>query len=267
LVAAPPAYQTYELDAINALSPHAISLARSGDQAMIDAILRIARTSNTYVYRSGSTIWEPISTTTLISPYVRSYPWDQNTISEWAAAVSAVPYSEEVGMAVVDMLLRLALRNTIRRYIPIDVWAWLKKRLSLPPECQGRDEGTKGSVVYHIRQLGDFDILKSYFLLVWSEWNRLEGFNEMRAILEQDVYGIGMHLYREELIKRLDHILGELDRGLEYIGQHQPMGWEPDIEWRKEQYRSLREALLEVERTMVDDLAGMSRTDRVQLKH
>jgi hypothetical protein len=235
---------------------------------MIDAILRIARVSNTYFLRS-SRIWGQTPVITLISPYTYSYPWDQNTISEWAVVVSAVPYSEEVGVSVVDMLLRLARRDTIRKYIPIDVWAWLKKRLSLPPECQGRDRGTGGGIVRHIRRLRDLDILKSYFLLVWSEWNFLEdsGFDEMQASIVEDLGGIGMQHHRTDLIKRLDQVLGELDRGWEYLNQAQWWITEDDVHKREEQYRRLREVLLEVDRGAMRILVGMCKVDWFHFQH
>jgi hypothetical protein len=257
---------TYGFNTIEALSPHAISLARSGNQAMIDAILHIARTSSTYFF---STILEATPITTLISPYACSYPWDQNTISEWAAVVSAVPYSEEVGVTVVDMLLRLAWTDTILEYIPIDVWAWLKKPSSLPPVCLGRDWGTKRGVVRHIRRLRDLDILKSYFLLVWSEWNHIEesGLDEMQASIVEDLGGIGMQHHRTDLIKRLDQVLGELDRGLEYLQQVQRRIGEGDVHERKEQYRRLREVLLEVDRGAMRILAGMSNVDQFHFQH
>jgi hypothetical protein len=260
--------QLYKFNNIAALSPHAISLARSGDQTMIDTILRIARVSNTYAFMD-STIREPTPTTTLISPYTRSYPWDQNTISEWAAVVSAVPYSEEVGVTVVDMLLRLAKRDTVRECIPIDVWVWLKKPSSLPPRCQGRDEGTEGDIVRHIRRLRDLDILKSYFLLVWSEWGllRKSGFDETQASIVEDLAGIEMQHHRTDLIKRLDQVLGELDRGLEHLKKVRSRITEDHVHKMKGQYRRLREALWEVDRGAMRILAGTCKVDRFQFQH
>jgi hypothetical protein len=258
-----------KLNAIHALFLHAISLARSGDQAMVDAILHIVRVSTLFKFSWQGSFWEPTPATTLISPYIRSYPWDQHTISEWVAAVSAVPYSEEVCVSVVDMLLQLARRNTIREYIPIGIWAWLKKRSSLPPVCSGRYLGTDGGDVRHIRRLGDLDILKSYFLLVWSEWKCHEesDFDEMQASIVEDLAGIRMQHHRTDLIKRLDQILGELDRGLEHLKQVRPRTKENHVHERKEQYRRLREVLLKVDRGAMRILAGMSKVGRFQFQH
>jgi hypothetical protein len=254
----PILFPTSGFDTVYALFPHAISLARSGDQAMVDAILRIVRAPTLFISKWQRRFGRPTPMTTLISPYTPWYPRDQNTISEWAAAVSAVPYSEEVGVSVVDMLLRLARRDTIRKYIPIDVWAWLKNPSSLPPVCPGRDVGSGGGVVRHIRRLGDLDILKSYFLLVWSEWNLLEvsGFDEMIASIVEDLAGIEVQHHRTNLIERLDQVLGELDRGLEGRQIQQGITVDDFLEGKKK-YRRLREVLLEVDRGAMRILTGM----------
>ena len=74
-----------------------------------------------------------------MSPYL---PWtdafyDQNAVHRWAAAALAVPYTEEVGQSVVDVLLQIASNSSLRLHIPRDVWALLKKRVSLPPVWGG----------------------------------------------------------------------------------------------------------------------------------
>ena len=59
-----------------------------------------------------------------------------------------------------------------------------------------------------------------------------------------------MWCHREDLIERLDHVLGQLDRGLEYFKQHKPR-FDDDggtIEHRKELYGRLREELLEMDK-------------------
>jgi hypothetical protein len=97
----------------------------------------------------------------------------RDTVTRWGAAALAVPYTEEVGQSVVDALLQIASVDLLRPYIPIELWAWLKKGPTLPPACQGRSFGTAPEVVRLICQLGDTETLKAYFLLVWSEWDRL----------------------------------------------------------------------------------------------
>ena len=109
----------------------------------------------------------------LVLPYIR---WGRLTAREdlirrWAAAASAVPCTEEVAQSVVDTLLQIASQEELIPHIPADAWLWLAKRPSLPPICRGRDVGTRGHVVRAVRALKDIEAIKSYFLLVWSEWS------------------------------------------------------------------------------------------------
>jgi hypothetical protein len=62
---------------------------------------------------------------------------------------------------------------------------------SLPPECSGRSRGSSADVVRQIRGLGDIEILKSYLLLVWSEWDHVGdeqsgGLAEMQISIRED---------------------------------------------------------------------------------
>lgn len=95
--------------------------------------------------------------------------------------------------------------------------------------------GTAEHTVYHIQALGNINILKSYLLLVWSEWSSLwcSGFHVMYTSIRQDFSGIGMQCHRRDLIKRLDHVLGQLDLGLEYLRQHKPSLRERDFQCAK----------------------------------
>ena len=264
--------------AMNVLLPHAVSLEESGDHKMLDAITRVARTSNprgfTWRYIEPSMailLNKPTApsldrATTLLSPYVPWEYWDKNTIAMWVGAVSAVPYSEEVDWSVVDTLLQIATMGYLRPYIPTDIWAWLKKPSTLPPVCKGRYRGTEQDLVRHVRGLGDLGILKSYFLLVWSEWDALRnsGFAEMQVSIVEDLCGIGMQHHREELIKRLDRILGEMDRGLEHLKQRKPWIEAEAVQQGKKQYRTLREVLLQVDREAMKTLAGMFQIHQIQ---
>ena len=253
--------------AITALIPHAISLDKSGDKGMIDAIFDIpwslhAGYIDSYAFALLSKPTPPSlnRAIVLLSPYLPQYYWDERTIARWAAAASALPYSEKVGWSVVGMLLQLASSETLWPFIPADIWEWLKRQPSLPPECAGRGTGTREDTVRYVRGLGDLDTLRSYFLLVWSEWNALDdfGFIEMQASIVEDLGGIGMHHHRVELITRLDHILGELDRGWCHLSQYGPAVWADDVQGMR--YGSLKQVLLEVERKAMEILAGMSLT-------
>ena len=224
--------------AISALFPYAISLEQSGYSRMTDVILSAARVSY-----FGKFMWHRVQpyvtalfdkeippslnrVVVLASPYVA---WDdvldgKQAVIRWAAAISAVPYTEEVGQSVVDALLQIAALDSLRPHIPMESWVFLKKVSSLPPVCRGRTGVNQARVVHHIRGLGDIEILKSYFLLVWSEWKFLQEFaiRAMVTSIREDFGGVGMQHHREDLIGRLDDILQELDRGPEYLKQHRP---------------------------------------------
>jgi hypothetical protein len=95
-------------------------------------------------------------------------------VAGWAVAASAVPYTEEAGQSVVDILLHIASVDSLRPHIPTGIWTWLNKRPSLPPKCVGRSRGSSGDVVRQVRALRDTEILKSYLLLVLSEWDCID---------------------------------------------------------------------------------------------
>lgn len=102
---------------------------------MIDAILPIVSAS-----KLGTFVWhrinpylttlfdEPSSPSldqavTLMSPYV---PWDDKfhdeyTVARWAAAASALPYTEEIGSSVVNALLQIASVDSLRPHIPTEL--------------------------------------------------------------------------------------------------------------------------------------------------
>ena len=246
--------------AISTLLPHAIVLEQCGQRWMIDAIFRTARAS-----RSASFLWRQIipyisrlfetQTPTslnrviaLTSPYV---PWDgalNHTIAvaRWVAAVLAIPYTEEVGQSVVDALFQISHVDLLQPHIPIEVWAWMKRQPSLPPVHYGEPRGGYIGTVCYVRELGDADILKSYLFIVWTDqWNpSRSSIGEMVKSLREDLGGIEMSHHRKDLIERLDHILGQLDRRLE---QDTPWSLRGDLEDAKKKYTRFKEVLLEVD--------------------
>ena len=60
--------------------------------------------------------------------------------------------------------------------------------------------------------------------------------------------------HREDLIRRLDHVLKRLGRGSEYLKRHKPWIDEYHILTGKGEYGRLREVLLEVEREAMNTL-------------
>jgi len=86
--------------------------------------------------------------------------------------------------------------------------------------CHGQYQGALPVVIQQVKAFRDIEILKSYLLLVWSEWDciQLGGFDKMCTLIREDFSGIGMQHHREDLIEQLDHILGQLGQG--YLRQH-----------------------------------------------
>ena len=255
--------------AINTIIIFAISLERDGQQEMLDLAVRALR----WALRWERVLWRKASQHTdklfeesslpsmnrviaLISPYRywSSFGEGEKQVDRWATAILAVPYTEEAGRSVVDTTLQIASEDSLRPRIPIDVWALFKELPSLPPTCTGRSLGTKPDVIRHVRGLGEPEILKSYFLLVWSEWEHLSAdrLDVMEVSIREDFGGTEMGQHREDLEQRLNFVLGELDRGLGYFKQ-QTMAFdsEDDIREAKEGYAKLKDVLLDAGRERV----------------
>jgi len=188
-----------------------------------------------------------------VSPYLPWVEWRhrRDLIRAWIATASVVPKDEQVAPSIVETLLRIAFLDPASLQSNNgDIWSWLTLRPSLPPICKGRYLGSDLDVVRTVRNLKDMEILKSYLVLVWSEWDPLwHGFPMMCDSLRDDFGGTELYFHRADLMKRLDHVLGQLGRGLEYLQQHRPELDEDDVQKRKDQYGKLREILLEVDRS------------------
>ena len=243
---------------VSTLLPYAIWRERGEEPEMLDVFLDAARASG----MSGF-VWHRVEYFTrtllhgatpraivLVSPRI---PWHWLTIGEgsiqlWVAAASAADYTEGVAQCVVDTLLRIASEDELLPQLTVNVWSWLTRRPSLPPVCLGRFSGSHLHVVKAVRGLEDIEILKSYMLIAWSEWNALweEGFDEICVSLREDFCRVGMGHHRVDLVQRLDHILGQLDQGLESLKRHNPNLRQRRFQKMKDQYRKLKEILLEI---------------------
>ena len=254
--------------ATSALFPYALLLEQGGHQGMVNAILSAARASHfgRFMWNRTNPYIIPLfdkqsppsldRVVALASPHVA---WNAmldgtNAVVGWAAAASAVPYTEEVGQSVVDALLQIVSVTSLRLHIPIDLWTWLKRRPLLPPVSRGRRFAREAEVIHYVRGLGDIEILKSFFLLMFSEWSYFydSSMYEMEISIREDFSGIQMREHREDLRKRLDHVLEQLDRGLEYIKQQKPLMDEIEVGMMKDRYKVLRSALLEVDKEDVN---------------
>ena len=254
--------------AITAFFPYAARWERNGRRELLDTFLRAARASGKrgfmwYRIRQPATALlgggGPVSlkqAIILASPHL---PWQDPAINGhfvqlWAAATRDVPYTHDIGQCVVDTLLLIAPRGTLRQHIPVDMWSWLNKRPCLPPACTGGSRGTERDVVQTVRGLGDVETLTSYLLHVWSEWEYLypDGLEEMCVLIREDFSGIGMGDRRRDLLQRLHHVLGQLNLGLEPIRQREQGLSGDDVQSMKGQYGRLREALLTVDEEAID---------------
>ena len=244
--------------AINTIFPYAICLGLGGQHGMADAISRAAKacTSGGFVWhrirRYIATLFDnpiPPSLNWVVTLASCQVPWDGNlhdesTITRWAATISTVPYTPEIGRSVVDALLQIAHIDTLRPHIPVDVWAWLKMRPPPLPLAEGQPEGSMSDVIRHIRGLGDVEILKSYFLYTWSEWTRSIDdfcFDETEGSIREDFGGAGMQCHRADLITHLDRRLEDLEEFPTFADSVDGVNREA------EHYRKLRDVLLEVE--------------------
>jgi len=253
--------------ALVALFPYAVRWERGGGRRMVDAYFDIfmvpeARrlVAEKIVLRlDEASPNSPNWVVTLMLPYAE---WrsrcNPNIVTGWAGAALAVQYTEKVGQNVVDALLRIASDSSLQPFIPVDIWVLLKKRPSLPPKCDGLMKGTQGRVVRRIREIGDIELLESYFLLVWAEchWVYDTGLTEMCTSIREDFGGIGMGHHRDVLIKHLDHVLGQLDMGLERLKQHHPSLNGSRYREAKRQYRAIKAKLLEADEKALEILAS-----------
>ena len=171
--------------AISALFPYAVWQERDKEYPIFDVFLRIAKTAYSVPFwwrhiepfiktlLGGTSRVSSNRALLLLSPCV---PWDgqdfwEDRARKWAAAASTVPKEEDIAPSVVDTLLQIASRRLLQPVLHMDAWSWLTLLPSLPPVCEGRERGSRWYVVQMVRDLKDIEILKSYLLLIWSEWD------------------------------------------------------------------------------------------------
>ena len=263
----------FKLPAIAALLPYAVWEERDGRPEMFDAFLHAARTSwvgwlpQCCVSQFASTLLSEASPRAIA--FASSHIlWGQLTdgrdlIERWAATASTLPYTEEIAQGVVDTLLQIASEKELEPYIPAGIWSWLTRQPSLPPICRGRYAGKSLYVLRAVQALKNLEVLKSYLLLVWSEWENyrwVDWLDEAHTSIRESFGGIEMGDHRADLVQRLDDILKQLDHGLEYFKQHDPEVEEIYLGERKGQYTRLKEVLLDVGRRTSFPTTSLFRT-------
>jgi hypothetical protein len=137
---------------------------------------------------------------------------NRTAVARWAAAASAIPYTDEICQSVVVALFQIAPIDLLRPHIPIEMWGWIKRRPILPYTYNGVLSAAHITVITHVRRLGDIDILKSYFVLVWGQCAfHHHNLLEMESSIRENFGVIGMDHHRKDLIQRLDHVLLQLN--------------------------------------------------------
>ena len=117
-------------------------------------------------------------------------------------AAASPLYTKKIGLSVVDEVLQVGFT--------------FPERPTILLAFQRQPNGAGGDVIRRVLALGDLRLLKSYLLLLWSEWFHIDslsgGLDEIQISIREDFSGMGMGCHREGLIKRLDHILEQLYR-------------------------------------------------------
>jgi hypothetical protein len=218
--------------ALNALFPYAIFLEQGGQQGLINAISRTARALNFYTSNRRNFVWyhvvlyisrlfekrNPTSLNraiTLISPYV---PWEGtfiNTVavSRWAEAALTIPYTEEVGQDVINVLLQISPIGFLQPHIPIEIWRWLRRRPPLPFVHRSLNKGGVVNVIAHVPKTWG----RRHSQVVPSSLDTpgrftSQNFHGMKNSVREDFGRDGMGHHRQDLIEQLHLVLGLLDR-------------------------------------------------------
>ena len=182
------------------------------------------------------------------SPYMLQYGQEfRGLVRAWVETSSAIPKEKEIAPSVVNALFQIAYEELLPSGNH-EIWSWLILRPSLPPICKGRAVGSHPRVMEQVRRLKDIEILKSYLLVVWSVWDtlRYSGFRMMYECIREEFSGVEANSHRAELVQRLDEVIGELDKGLEYLQRDRPDFGEGDLWERKGQYEKLRKIFKEI---------------------
>ena len=261
---------------ITALFPYAVRRGQEGDSQLLDAFLcavkyfpYTSQWTRRYIRQVIPKMLAEGSSNTLKRAAIIALPhlelaWLDSEdicafIGSWTSAAEALEDEEGVCQAMVDVVLQMAFFHSVRAHITPKAWSWLNKRPSLPPRCRGRLLCSIGSnVLPAIRMRNDAKLLTSYLITMWSEWDcagewAFEGMCE--ALWEEfcrvrdDGDGardeVMLRECRKDLLERLNFVLGELGRGLEYLRMRHPDMQLDEFQVIKERYRELRRILIQ----------------------
>jgi len=139
----------------------------------------------------------------LASPYIPWGWWDvRGLVRAWVETASTIPKEKEVAPSIVDALLQIVCFELLPTGNHGEIWSWLTLRPSLPPICRGRCVGSHPDVMQQVRGLKNIEIVKSYLLVVWSEWDslRYSGFLMMCKCIREEFSGVEASSHRAELV-------------------------------------------------------------------
>jgi len=115
--------------AIDTLLPYAVRLERDGQPELLDAFLRVVKTSRmlkfgwdrSRQYASTLLSYGSPHALALASPHIYwNFLTDRgDLVQRWAAATSVVPCTEEVSQSVSDALLQIASQDALLPYIAV----------------------------------------------------------------------------------------------------------------------------------------------------
>lgn len=254
--------------AITALFPYAARRGQEGDSQLLDAFLCAVKCFP-YSSRWTRRFIRPViprllaegSSTTLKRAAILALPhlelaWLNSDdictfIKLWISTADTLDDTESIREAVVDVLLQMAFFHSVRPHITPKAWSWLNKRPSLPPRCRGRLLCAIGSnVLPAIRAHNDNELLTSYLVTMWSEWDCAGewAFEGMCEALWEEFCGNDdddVRERRKELLARLSLVLGELGKGLGYLRVRHPDMQPEEFEVIRERYRELKRILVQ----------------------
>ena len=260
-----PAAVLSKYKAITVLFPYAVRRGQEGDLQLLEAFLCAVR------YFPSTSQWtrryiRPVLPKLLVEgspatfkraailalPYLELAWLDSDEICSftelWISAADALEETEGVCQAVVDVLLQMAFFHSVRTHITPKAWSWLNKRPVLPPRCRGRLLCSIGSnVLPAIRALDDIELLTSYLITMWSEWDCAGewAFEGMCQALLEEFRGDEVREHRMALLGKLNTVLGELGKGLGYLRMWHPDMQPGELEVIRKRYRELKRILLQ----------------------
>jgi hypothetical protein len=171
-------------------------------------------------------------------------------VERWLSTTTNIRYTQEIGQSVVEVLLRMACVHDWRRHLPAAAWVWLERRPTLPPVCWARALCCNDLGAISVLRHKNVELLTAYLIVVWSEWDWLPPWvcSHMCSVIREVFGGQKMRGHRDDLRRRLQHIQGQFDHGLDHLWDQGSKMLAPHFQPTKEAYEELMKTLSDVER-------------------